>query len=114
AEDKSRVQIFKKADKYYGKIISLKEPNWPADDEDAGKPKTDRRNPDANLKKRPIVGMEIMMGFAHDGKNVWSGGKVYDPESGKTYSGKLTLTNSKQLDLRGFVGISLFGRTETW
>ena len=55
-----------------------------------------------------------MNDFAFAGKTVWKGGTVYDPKSGKTYSGKMTLVSPNKLDMRGFVGISLFGRTTTW
>ena len=116
ADDKSQVQIFKTNNLYAGKIISLKDPNWPASDTEggAGKPKNDRRNPDPKLRSRPIVGLQLMSGFAFARKATWDSGRVYDPESGKTYKGKLYLTSTNQLELRGYVGIPLFGRTEVW
>jgi uncharacterized protein (DUF2147 family) len=116
AEDKSQVQIFKLRNHYFGRIISLKDPIWPANDEmgQGGRPKTDRRNPNLELHTRPIVGLQIMHDFVLEGNNRWGSGKVYDPESGKTYKGKLTLDNPNRLELRGYVGISLLGRTEIW
>ena len=116
AEGKSQVQISRDKDHYAGKIISLKEPNWPASDEQGmgGKPKNDRHNPDAKLRSRPIVGLQLMAGFKYAEKNTWDSGQVYDPESGKTYKGKLYLTSTNQLELRGYVGVPLFGRTEVW
>lgn len=116
AQDKSQVRIFKLRNHYFGRIISLKDPNWPANDEQGqgGSPKTDRRNPNRELHSRPIVGMQIMHEFVFEGNNRWDSGKVYDPESGKTYKGKLTLVNSNRLELRGYVGVSMFGRTEIW
>jgi uncharacterized protein (DUF2147 family) len=45
---------------------------------------------------------------------LWKGGSVYDPQNGKIYRGKITLVSPNKLDLRGFVGIPLFGRTTTW
>jgi uncharacterized protein (DUF2147 family) len=115
-DDKSRVEIFKKDNHYFAKILSLKEPNWPANDKEGkgGKPKNDRGNPKPELRNRPIVGLQFMNDFVYQGKNLWADGKIYDPESGKTYSCKLTLTKSKELEVRGFVGISLLGRTEIW
>jgi uncharacterized protein (DUF2147 family) len=115
-DDKSQVQIFKVKNQYFGRIISLKEPNWPANDElgMGGKPKTDRRNPNHELQNRPIVGLQLMAGFVPAGKNLWADGKIYDPESGKTYKCKLTLVGDKRLEVRGYVGFSLFGRTEVW
>ncbi len=115
-DDKSQVQIFKENGHYFGKILSLKEPNWPADDElgMGGKPKNDRKNPDPNLRSRPIAGITLMSDFVYSENHVWDSGRVYDPENGKTYRGKLTLVSTNQLELRGYVGIPLFGRTEVW
>jgi uncharacterized protein (DUF2147 family) len=116
AEEKARVEIFKRNDKYYGKLLSLKEPNWPADDDKgmAGQPKNDRNNPDPRLRNRKILGLGIMNEFVYSGKNRWVGGTIYDPESGRTYKGKMTLATTNRLEMRGFVGISLLGRTTVW
>ena len=107
---KGHVQIYKQGDKYFGKIIWLKEPN----DEATGKPKLDKNNPDAAKKSRPILGMINLNNFAYDGDNVWEGGKIYDPENGKEYSCKMKLVSANQLDVRGFIGVSLIGRTDNW
>jgi len=115
AGDKSRVEVTKAADgTFEGKIIYLSEPNYPADDKEAGKPKHDRENSDKSLQSRPIIGLLIMKGFKFDGKKEWNGGTVYDPESGKTYKGKIWMEDNNTLALRGFIGISLIGRTEKW
>ena len=115
-DDKSQVEIFKREKQYCAKVISLKEPNWPADDKAGmgGKPKNDRNNPDPKLRDRPIVGIEFMTSFVHAGKNRWIDGKIYDPEVGKAYSCKMTLVSTNKLEVRGFVGISLLGRTVEW
>ena len=116
AEDKAQVEVFKQNDKYFGKIVSLKEPDWPANDEKgmAGQPKNDRNNPSPKLRGRKIIGLPIMNDFVYAGKNRWGGGIIYDPESGRTYKGKMTLTATNRLEMRGFVGISLLGRTTVW
>lgn len=68
-----------------------------------------------SLKNKPIEGLQILTGLKADGNNQWSDGKLVDPESGKIYSGKLTLSdNGQSLDLRGYVGTPLFGRSQTW
>lgn len=115
-DDKSTVEIFKKKEAYCAKILTLKEPNWPASDEKGmgGKPKNDRNNPKPELRSRPILGMEFMNDFVYNGKKKWTDGKIYDPEVGKTYSCKMTLVNAKKLEVRGYVGISLMGRTVEW
>lgn len=107
---KGHVQIYKQGDKYFGKIIWLKEPN----DAATGKPKLDKNNPDSQKKSRPILGLVNLNNFTFEGDNVWEGGKIYDPENGKEYSCKMKLVNANQLDVRGFIGVSLIGRTDSW
>ncbi len=66
------------------------------------------------LNGKPIVGMRVMWGFRQNGSD-WEGGRVFDPEGKKTYRGKVRVVdNGRKLELRGFVGIPLFGRTQTW
>ncbi|WP_345263913.1 DUF2147 domain-containing protein [Nibrella viscosa] len=107
---KGHVQIYKQGDRYYGKLIHLTEPNDPV----TGKPKTDSKNTNASLRERPILGLNIMHGFKYDADNSWIDGKIYNPEDGKEYSCKMTLKDPHTLDVRGYVGISLIGKTQTW
>ncbi len=107
---KGHVQIYKQGEKYFGKIVWLKEPNDPA----TGKPKSDINNPDAQKKNRPLLGLINLRDFKYDGENIWEDGKIYDPENGKEYSCKIKLINANQLDVRGFIGVSLIGRTDSW
>ncbi|OIN57483.1 DUF2147 domain-containing protein [Arsenicibacter rosenii] len=107
---KGHIQLYKQGDKYFGKIVWLKEPNDPA----TGKPKTDVKNENAANHNRPVLGLVNLTNFEYDGGNVWDEGKIYNPEDGKTYSCKLTLKDANTLDVRGFVGISLIGKTQTW
>ncbi len=65
-------------------------------------------------KDKPIVGMSILWGLKRDG-DAFKGGEILDPKNGKTYSCKMTLVDGGQkLDVRGFIGVSLIGRTQTW
>lgn len=106
---KGHVQIYKENGKYYGKIVWLKEPLDPKTD----KPRTDINNPDSKKKSVPILGLVNLRGFEFDGSE-WAEGKVYDPENGKEYSCKMTLKDPNTLDVRGYIGFSMLGRTETW
>ena len=106
---KSHVKIEKCGTKLCGKIIWLRDPNGPD-----GKPKVDAKNPNSMKKTRPILNLEILNGFAKDGDNVWDDGEIYNPEDGKVYDCKLTLTDPNTLRVRGYVGISLFGQTQIW
>jgi uncharacterized protein (DUF2147 family) len=115
-EKDAKIEIFKCGEKYCGKVVWLKEPNFPEGSHDGvpGTPMLDYSNPDKALRKTPVIGLQIVHNFTYAGDNRWVDGKVYDPKSGKTYSGKITLVSPKQLNLRGFIGISLLGRTAVW
>jgi uncharacterized protein (DUF2147 family) len=106
-KEPAKIQIYKSGEKYYGKIVWLKNPI------DNGKPKVDKNNPDKNMRNETIVGLVILKGFKFD-DDEWGDGEIYDPESGKTYRCYLTLKDKRTLKVRGYIGISLFGRTEIW
>jgi uncharacterized protein (DUF2147 family) len=110
----SKIEIKKEGDKYNGKIIWLKEPNQTANDPEPGQPKRDAKNPDPAKQKDPIVGLALLKNFTWDGSGAWSGGKIYDPESGKLYSCTMKLKDEKTLDVRGYIGIPALGRTTVW
>lgn len=67
------------------------------------------------LKNKPVIGLPILSGLKANGNNEWTDGKLVDPETGKTYSGKVNLSSDGQtLKLRGYVGSPVFGRTQVW
>ncbi|NOX69120.1 MAG: DUF2147 domain-containing protein [Gammaproteobacteria bacterium] len=74
----------------------------------------DDLNPDPALRDRLLLGLKIMDGFTRAGNGKWKSGRIYDPNSGKTYQCKLTVVDENTLELRGYIGFSLLGRTETW
>jgi len=112
----AKIEIFQCGSNFCGKIVWLKEPVYPAGSKEGtpGTPKIDYKNPDTARQKTPIMGLQIMEGMQFSGDNLWKNGKIYDPDNGKTYSSKATLVSHDQLDLRGFIGVSMFGRTEKW
>jgi uncharacterized protein (DUF2147 family) len=116
-EDKeAEIMIYKCGVKHCGKIVWSREPDYPADSKE-GKPGTpilDHNNPDPKLRRCPLIGLQILYDFTFSDDNQWKGGRIYNPDNGKTYSGTITLVSPHQLNLRGFVGISLIGRTSTW
>jgi uncharacterized protein (DUF2147 family) len=73
----------------------------------------DGNNPDKAKQSNPIIGLLMLTGFKFD-DDEWTGGDIYDPESGKTYSSYMYLKDKNTLKVRGYLAISLFGRTETW
>lgn len=104
------VRIYKNEDKYQGKIVWLKEPNDP----DTGKPKLDKNNSTETLRNRPIIGLLNIYGFKFIEKNLWDEGNIYDPKSGNTYSCTIKMLNANTLEVRGYIGVSLIGRTDVW
>lgn len=106
---KARVKIDKVGDKFYGKIVWLREPL-----NEEGKPKVDKNNPDENLRSVPILGYKLIKDFSYKGEKTWEDGTIYDPENGSTYSCTIKMTDENTLDVRGFIGVSLFGRTDVW
>ena len=107
-DDRALVEIYPCGDRYCGKIVSLKEPKN-AD----GTDKLDTNNPDPSKRTRKIIGLNLVWDFIYDKDNRWVRGKIYDPDNGKTYSCKITL-NKDKLDVRGYIGFSLLGRTTVW
>lgn len=71
-------------------------------------------NPDPALRSRALLGITILQGFEYVGDQVWKGGMIYDPNSGNTYKSTLTLLDRNTLKVRGFIGLALFGRSDTW
>ncbi|MCD6251019.1 MAG: DUF2147 domain-containing protein [Psychrobacter sp.] len=105
-EKKAIIQLYENNGRVSGKIIKVL---------DREKAKAVCTKCPGSLKNQPIEGLRILTGLKADGNNRWRDGKLVDPESGKVYSGKLTLSdNGQSLDLRGYVGTPLFGRSQTW
>ena len=102
-EKDGKISIYKQGDKFYGKISWGKTPG-----------KKDVNNPEAKLKNRDLIGLVILQDFKYKG-SAWEDGKIYDPKSGKTYDCILKVKdNNKVLEIRGYVGVPMFGRTATW
>jgi uncharacterized protein (DUF2147 family) len=106
---KARVNIIKSGNYYYGRIVWLKEPL-----NEEGKPKVDKNNPDETKRTTPLLGYRMLSSFEYKGDNLWEDGTIYDPESGSTYNCKITMDDKNTMNIRGFIGISAFGRTDVW
>lgn len=115
--DESQILITKAANgEIEGQIVWLESPNYDEEgDEEFGEPRRDRNNPDEELQTRPIIGLSMIEGFMYDAdEGNWSGGTIYDPESGKTYKCQMKLGENDTLDVRGYIGIPALGRTTVW
>ena len=98
----AKVTITKSGESVSGQITWLKTP------EDL-----DTKNPDPAKRKNKILGMKMLWGFSFK-NNEWIGGQIYDPDSGNTYKCKMWMINADKLNVKGYVGIPLFGRSEVW
>jgi uncharacterized protein (DUF2147 family) len=106
----SHIKIADCGGKLCGSLTWLKEPL-----NKEGKEKVDSENPDPSLQSRKLLGLPLLDGFVADGDGtVWGGGTIYNPDDGKTYSCKLTMLDAKTMKVRGYIGISLFGKTQVW
>ena len=107
--EKATFEIYDQGGKLYGKIVTLKNPN----DKD-GKPKVDKQNPDASKQSTPIQGMTFLRGFTAAGNGRWENGTIYDPEKGKTYSSYMQMEGNDKIEVRGYIGVSMIGRSQNW
>lgn len=107
SEDKDlKVEIFKRNNQYYGKVVWFacipSTPNM-SDFKDS-------ENPDQKLRNRPWLGMEVVENLKFNGVDTWEDGKIYDPNSGRTYKSVVRLKNRNTLIVRGYWGIEFFGK----
>ena len=106
---KAKVAIASCGSALCGNIVALTEPIDPA----TGKPKTDKNNPDAAKRTRPMLGVQIVIDMKPDTADKWKG-QVYNVEDGKTYSGSITLVSATTLNLLGCALGGLICKTQTW
>ena len=102
--EKGIVEIYEKAGKVYGRIIEILEKE---------KKYFKCEMCEGEDKNKPILGLVIIKGLKKKG-DFYEGGKVTDPKNGKSYHCKMTLEGKDKLIVRGYIGISLFGRSQTW
>lgn len=104
ADKTGEIEIFQENQRFFGRIVG-------------GKVRgdgLDGKNPDPKLRTREVMNLVILTDLKKVDETHFADGKIYDPDSGNTYSCKLTLETPTRLTLRGFIGFSLFGRSETW
>ena len=101
---KSIVEVYEKSGKVYGKIIEILNPE---------KRKSLCTKCVGEDKNTPILGLVIIKDLVKDG-NEYNDSKILDPLKGEEYKCFITLDGKDKLKVRGFVGVSLFGRTQYW
>jgi len=107
-EKDGKIEIYKSGNKYFGKLIWGKT-MYEADGKTS---KKDLQNKNEKLKSRHLKDLIMLTDFEYS-NGIWDGGEIYDPYSGKTYSCTMKLVKDK-LSIRGYIGISLLGRTAIW
>ena len=110
-----RIEHNTETDSYEGTVVALLRPQFTPTDGygTAGAPRLDINNPSQTQRQRSVLGLKILSGLQFDDGH-WRGGSIYDPVSGRTYRCQLALMGEDFIELRGFVGISLLGRTMYW
>lgn len=103
-KQRSTVEIFEKDGKVFGKIVAITDPA--KQDKVCDKCSGDDKN-------RPLIGLEIIKGLSKKGDK-YEGGYIIDPDSGKRYKCYLELDDANTLKVRGYLGMALIGRTQTW
>jgi uncharacterized protein (DUF2147 family) len=88
---------------YQGRIVGGNDPH-----------RLDQRNPDQARRSQTLLGQTILKGMKYDGGGKWSGGSIYDPDSGRTYKCRLERLDNQRLQVRGFIGFALLGRSQVW
>ena len=112
SNDQSMLRITLQEGSLRAEVVDLVDPTYGEGESDrwpAGEARRDENNPDVSLQERLIVGINLLQEFElRDGK--WQG-KLYDPETGKTYSANITVSRRGNLRMRGYIGTPLLGRT---
>ena len=103
-KEKGIVEIYEKGGKIFGRIIEIFESEHRFR-------KCEKCEGDD--KNKPYMGLVIIKGLTKDG-DIYDGGKILDPKIGKLYRCKIALEGKEKLIVRGYIGIPLFGRSQTW
>jgi uncharacterized protein (DUF2147 family) len=110
SDGRSYLKIDKIGNKYFGRVVWLKEPN-----DENGNPRVDKNNPDESLRSTPLKGYRVLKDFVYNTEDgIWEDGTIYDPKNGTTYNCKIELIEDNKIEVRGFVGAAVFGRTDVW
>ena len=93
------------------RVFALKDPTYTEGEEfgPVGAARRDDLNPEPDKRTQPVLGLELLSDYSHTGKR-WEG-KIYDPESGNTYSSRMSVDRAGNLKMRGYIGVALLGRT---
>jgi uncharacterized protein (DUF2147 family) len=109
ANKRIRVAIAPCGDRLCGKIVWFR---WPNDAQ--GLPLVDLKNPNPMLRKRPLLGLTVLRGLRHTGENVWTEGRIYNPDDGVDYSAQMSIQEDGTLRACAYVLLPALGETLIW
>jgi uncharacterized protein (DUF2147 family) len=106
----SHIELYRCGEQLCGRLVWLRTPT------DAnGKPRLDQHHPDPARRTRPLQNLTILQNLSYDaGKDRWEGGEIYDPENGRTYSCYLAAAGKDRLEVKGYIGFSMIGKSHYW
>ena len=108
-EGEGAIEIRPCGEQRCGRIVWMKDPKGPD-----GQPPLDRSNPDPGLRSRTICGLQIISGLRPQADGTWGGGKVYDPDTGRTYDMEIRRDTADSVKATGYMGFRLLGQTMEW
>lgn len=108
-DGKAVIELAPCGDEACGRLVWLQSP-W----DSRGAPKRDENNPDPSLRHRPLCGLRLVTGLERADDGSWQGGEIYSTRDGRSYGIKITPDGDGRLAVRGYLGISLLGKTQSW
>ena len=106
----SRIELYRCGDELCGRLVWLRQ----ATDAN-GKPRVDEHHPDAAQRTRPLLNLTVLEHLTYNASNDrWEDGKIYDPENGRTYSCYVSVAGKDRLEMKGYIGFSMMGRSHYW
>lgn len=114
AGDRSILEISERDDELSARVIAIDDPVYREGEEfgPVGAARRDDLNPDESQRQRPLLGIELLSEYRF--KNGKWQGRIYDPESGNTYSSNMRVDRVGELKMRGYLGLPMFGRTASF
>jgi uncharacterized protein (DUF2147 family) len=109
ANKRIQIEISPCDDHLCGKIVWFQ---WPNDAQ--GLPLVDLKNRDPVLRGRPLLGLAVLEGLRRTGENVWTDGRIYNPDDGENYLARMSIDKDGSLRIRAYLLLPLFGHTLIW
>ncbi|WP_375435532.1 DUF2147 domain-containing protein [uncultured Hymenobacter sp.] len=106
----SHIELYRCGEELCGRLVWLRQPTDPN-----GKPRLDQNNPKEERRTQPLRNLTVLQHLRHNPDNDrWEGGEIYDPENGRTYSCYISATGKDRLEVKGYIGFSMIGKSHYW